>query len=171
MEKIGNWATTICVAAIMCTLIQLLAPKGKSARMLQLVIISFFLCVLILPLEKNMTLSLPKISTGDNDEFSLELEGTLQQQIQQQSELAVQTLCDRYLKNYDIQVQRVEVVMDNQQNSNIYISHVVLYLEKNDLSKTFTVCQLMEAQLGIPVKVEALPENTATKGGNYLWNR
>ena len=50
MEALRQWAFSLCAAAMVCALIELLLPGISTAKMVRLALSVFFLCVLIQPI-------------------------------------------------------------------------------------------------------------------------
>ena len=50
MEAIRQWAFSLCAAALVCAVIELLLPSVPLAKMVRLSLSVFFLCVLIQPI-------------------------------------------------------------------------------------------------------------------------
>ena len=110
------------------------------------------------PLLALRSLSLDDLPEVSADAAHTALSAQVEQQMKQQMEAAVASLCKRYLKNYDITVQKVAVHMDTSDDGSIYMSHVTLYLDKQNAAGAFTARQLMQQQLGVTVEVEIQDE-------------
>ena len=50
MNSVSQWAAGLCVAAVGCTALQMLAPKGGLGKLFRLIIAAFFLCCMASPL-------------------------------------------------------------------------------------------------------------------------
>lgn len=50
MDGIKGWAAALCVAAISCALMQMLAPKDGLGKIFKLMLGAFFLCCMAMPL-------------------------------------------------------------------------------------------------------------------------
>ena len=50
MDGIKGWAAALCVAAIGCALMQMLAPKDGLGKIFKLMLAAFFLCCMAMPL-------------------------------------------------------------------------------------------------------------------------
>lgn len=153
MESVRQWALALCIAAIACTIFQILAPKSGNGRLFRMMIAAFFLCCMLSPLRQWSDLPLPNIETEAFSSSESTLSAQVEEQLKQQAEATVASLCRRYLKNYDLTVEKVSVTTDTLENGDIYISCVTLYLDKQNASGAHTARQLMEQQLGIPVEV------------------
>lgn len=158
MGDIRQWAIALCAAAIGCTILKTLAPKGGTGRIMHIMIAAFFLCCMVSPLLSLRSLSLSDLPVTEYSQPDTALSERVEEQMIRQMEAAVSSLCERYLKNYDVSVEKVEVNTDTSQADGIYISHVTLYLDKQSYSKFFTVKQIMQQQLGVTVEVKALEE-------------
>lgn len=161
MGNLREWATALCMTAIACTILQMLAPKTTNSRWLQVMIAAVFLSCMLLPVQQWHSMSLPEMVVDPAGSSSTDLSDRLEERVIEQSNAAVAALCERYLKNYDITVKKVAVETDSSTEEGIYISCVVLYLDKPNAADSFTVKQLMEQQLGVPVKVVMSEEETA----------
>lgn len=158
MGDLKQWAIALCAAAIGCTILKTLAPKGGTGRLFHLMIAAFFLVCMAAPLLSLKSLSLSDLPLSEYEEPDSTLSERVEEQMIRQMEAAVSTLCDRYLKNYDVSVEKVAVHTDTSPDGSIYISHVTLYLDKQNVGKSLTVRQIMEQQLGVTVDVETLDD-------------
>lgn len=158
MGDIRQWAAALCAAAIGCTILKALAPKGGAGRLFHMMIAAFCLCCMVSPLLSLRSLSLsdlPDVSSASPDSA---LSQRVEEQMADQMEAAVMSLCQRYLKNYNVTVEKVAVHTDTSADGRIYISHVTLYLDKQNAAGAWTARQLMEQQLGVTVEVEIQDE-------------
>ena len=136
----------------------MMAPKTSNNRWLQVIIAGVFLSCMMIPIYDWQHLSLPSLSDNSSVITESHLSAQIEEQVINQTNAAIETLCRRYLKNYDITLQKVSVITDSSSDKGIYISCIELYLDKPNAADHFTVKQLMEQQLGIPIKVVALEE-------------
>ena len=72
MNSITQWAAGLCVAAVGCTALQMLAPKGGLGKLFRLLIAAFFLCCMVSPL-----LSLKDIRALSVDKLPEEVSASL----------------------------------------------------------------------------------------------
>ncbi len=158
MGDIKQWAIALCAAAIGCTILKSLAPKNGTGRLFHLMIAAFFLCCMAAPLLSLRSLSLSDLPAVDYEEPDSALSERVEEQMIRQMETTVKGLCDRFLKNYDVTVEKVTVHTDTSADGRIYISHVTLFLDKQNVGKSLTVRQIMEQQLGVTVDVETLDD-------------
>ena len=55
MSAIKSWSVTICVVSVICTIIEILFPKGKMEKIFKVVLGVFMLCSLLVPLKKTLS--------------------------------------------------------------------------------------------------------------------
>ena len=154
MGDIRHWAMALCAAAIGCTILKTLAPKGGTKRLFHMMIAAFFLCCMASPLLALRSISWSDLTVKEYAAPDTALSERVEEQMIRQIEATVLSLSRRYLKNYDITVEKVAVHTDTSADGRIYMTHVTLYLDKHSTAGTFTARQLMEQQLGVTVKVE-----------------
>jgi len=153
MSGITQWAAALCVAAIGCTALQILAPKKGMGNIFKLIIAAFFLYVMISPLLAGRS-----ILNLDFNDISSEISADaiqirVAEQFKNQVTSAVKAKMEQVFKNYGIVLTKVEVNMDIRESQSIYINNVVLYLDKQSRLKAIQAKQLAEEILGIEVTV------------------
>ena len=62
------------------------------------------------------------------------------------------------LKNYSIDLAKVAVKMDTGEDGGIYITKIILYLDKQNTANAIAAKQVMEQRLGVEVTVETLTD-------------
>ena len=158
MNEVVKWAAALCTAAVGCTALQMLAPKGGLGKLFKLITAAFFLLCLVSPLlsMKNLTsLSLDSLPSEVSGEV---LQERVQAQFEQQVNAALLETANNALKNYDIQAAKMSVLMDTGEDGGIYITKITLYLDKQNASQAIAAKQVMEQRLGTEIKVEILPD-------------
>lgn len=154
MDAVKSWATMLCVVAVGCALVQMLAPKDGMGKILKLIIAAFFLCCMVSPLLSIKSLSSLNLDLLP-DEISADLlQERVNEQLKQQMAAAVKKVADKSLKNYGITAEKVIVETDTSEEGGIYIRQVILYLNSQNIQKALTARQVMEQQLGVDVSVE-----------------
>lgn len=158
MDSVTSWAAALCAAAVGCTALQMLAPKGGLGRLFKLITAAFFICCLATPLLSMK--SILKLDTdGLPDEVSADvLKERVNEQFKEQVTAAMQKVAKETLANYGITPAKVEVTMDTDENGSIYISDITIYLDKQSRYKAITAKQVMEQRLGVEVTVTVLDE-------------
>ena len=154
MDGVKEWAAALCVAAIGCALLQMLAPKEGMGRLFRILIAAFFLCCLVTPL-----LSICKISSLTVDWLPDEVQSEMLQeevnnQLEEQINAALMRVAKEKLAAYDIQVEKIAAITDTSETGSIYIERVVLYLDEKNQANSITARQVMEQELGLTVDIK-----------------
>lgn len=158
MEGIKAWACVLCVVAVGCAMLQMLAPKDGLGRIFRLIIAAFFLCCMLAPLlslrdipQLNLDL-LPESVSADL------LQQRVNEQLTRQMNAALLQVANQTLNGYGIEVQKVEVNTDTSENGSIYIKQVILFLDKQNIGNAVAARQKMSERLGMDVIIQAAPE-------------
>ena len=156
MDEVTKWAAALCVAAVGCAAMQMLAPKGGLGRLFKLITVAFFLCCMVSPLL-SMKSILPLQMDGMPEEVSADvLQERVKAQFKDQVTAAMQKVAEQTLANYHIPLAKVEVGMDTKEDGSIYINSVTVYLDKQNSAKAIAAKQVMEQRLGVEVNVKIL---------------
>lgn len=156
MDAIKGWAAALCVVAVGCTLIQMLAPKDGMGRIFRILIGAFFLCCMVSPL-----LSLRKMTNLDLNLLPAEIQSSLledkvKEQLDRQISAAVEKIVNQAMENYNLNAEKVETITDTSEDGSIYMKQIILYLDKQSMAQSAAVRQALEQRLGIPIDVEAV---------------
>lgn len=156
MDAIKGWAAALCVVAVGCTLIQMLAPKDGMGRIFRILIGAFFLCCMVSPL-----LSLRKMTNLDLNLLPAEIQSSLledkvKEQLDRQISAAVEKIVNQAMENYNLKAEKVETITDTSEDGSIYMKQIILYLDKQSMAQSAAVRQALEQRLGIPIDVEAV---------------
>ncbi len=158
MDAVVKWASALCVAALACAALQILAPKKGMGRIFRLITAAFFLCCMASPMlsiYSNLNLNVDNVPSEVSADI---IQERVKQQFEQQVNAAMTSVAQQTLKNYDIKLSKIQVNMDTGEDGSIYISGVVLYLDKQDRSKAIAAKQIMEQRLDVEVTVLILQE-------------
>lgn len=151
MEGIKGWAAALCVVAVGCTLIQYLAPKGGMGRIFRMMIAAFFLCCLVSPLLSLKGLDQLPLDLLPEEVQADMLQEKVDEQLKKQVSAAVEGIVSTALDNYHLKAEKIETNTDTSEDGSIYMKQIILYLDKQSLSKAATVKQVLEQRLGAPV--------------------
>lgn len=153
MGDVKTWAVALCGAAVACAALQMLSPKGGMGKIFSMMMAAFFLCCMVSPL-----LSMKSLLTLDiDDRLSLpsgtELQQRMQEQLESQATASLYTVCTNAMKNYGVKIEKVELNMDTSEDGSIYISQVIIVLDKQNMKYAQTTQQILTQQLGVKVKI------------------
>lgn len=154
MDGIRAWSAALCLVALGCSAVRLLAPKNGTGKLLQLIITTLFICCLLMPLLKLRSFEALDIR-GLPDEVTAELlEDTVTQQLQRQIEDAVTALTEQRLAEQEIIAEQIAVQTDISAEGGIYIQHVTITVDKQTVPIAKTVGEVLAEQLNTTVTVE-----------------
>lgn len=154
MDGIRAWSAALCLVALGCSAVRLLAPKNGTGKLLQLIITTLFICCLLMPLLKARSFEALDIR-GLPDEVTAELlEDTVAQQLRRQIEDAVTTLTEQRLAEQEIIAEQIAVQTDISAEGGIYIQHVTITVDKQTVPIAKTVGEVLAKQLNTTVTVE-----------------
>ncbi len=154
MNGIRAWSAAVCMAALGCSAVRLLAPKAGSGKLFSLITASFFLCALALPLlnmsslpELEMDLLPPDVVTGL-------LEERVTEQLTEQVEAAAVTFVEEAMAARNITPKKVEVMTDTSESGGIYMKQITIYVDKQSVPIAAVVREVLEKSLETTVVVK-----------------
>ncbi len=154
MDGIQGWAAALCVAAIGCALMQMLAPKDGLGRIFKLMLGAFFLCCMVMPLLQMGSITGLDVGSLPSDVTNELLQERVDAQLRRQVETAVVQLAETALENRNVEAEKIAVTMDTSEDGGIYIQQVTIYLDKQNKPKALAVQQVLEQQLGVRVVLD-----------------
>lgn len=155
MNEIRAWSTAVCLAALGCAAVRLLAPKAGSGKLFSLITSSFFLCALVLPLLKIISVPNLDVEWLPSDIIAEQLDDRVTKQLTVQIEKAVSTVVEEAMAARNIEPKNVEVVTDISSSGGIYMKQITVYVDKQNVPIALTVREVLEQQLETTVVIEA----------------
>lgn len=154
MDSIKAWAAALCIAAIVCAVLQMLAPKEGTGKVFKLILSAFFLCCLIMPLLRAGSLTRLDISVLPGEVQAELLEDRVNQQLMRQVQATVEQLAETALDSSGVKAEKIEVKTDTSPEGSIYIQQVTITLDKQSKPKALAAREVLEKQLGVSVVIE-----------------
>ena len=148
MDNVKTWAFTVCVAALVCTAVQMLVPKTGTGKVFRMVMAAAFLLCMIGPLADGISLQFPQFD-GEINADTAELEDTLEQQLCRQIETAVRQCCEEE----GFSAEKVQAITDISSDGSIYMKQILIYTDKQDAQKALLVKRYLEQDTDITVEV------------------
>lgn len=149
------WAGALCMAAIACSMFQMLVPKEGIGRVMRLLTAAFFLCAILSPLLSLKSLMDLRLETLPREQQNDLLAERVADQLEQQLSQVILRECRKALEPYPFEVKKVETKVDRMEDGSIYISHIRVFLDKQQMGSRITVGKLLEQRLGREVEVVA----------------
>ena len=155
MSEIRAWSAAVCMAALGCSAVRLLAPKAGSGKLFSLITSSFFLCALALPLLNITSLPELKIDLLPSDVVTELLEERVTEQLTEQVEAAAVAFVEEAMTERQLCPKKVEVITDTSESGGIYMKQITIYVDKQSVPGTSLVREVVEKSLGTTVVVKA----------------
>ena len=154
MNEIRAWSAVVCMAALGCSAIRLLAPKAGSGKLFSLITTSFFLCALALPLMKITSLPDLNIDLVPQDIADGLLEERVTEQLTVQIEATAAEVVNEAMAARNITAKKVEVMTDTSDSGGIYMKQITIYVDKQSVPIAAVVREVLEKQLETTVVVK-----------------
>ncbi len=155
MDGLRAWSAAVCMAALGCAAVRLLAPKNATGKLFGLIASTFFLCCLLSPLLRVGSLSALHIDGLPAPVVSDLLENTVNEQLERQVKEAVITVAESALRERGITAEKIDVATDISDAGSIYIQHVTITVDKQNVPIAKAVGEVLEQQLRSAVEVQA----------------
>lgn len=157
MEALKQWAVTIIMTALSGAVIQILMPKGKTERMVNIILSLFFLCAILSPFitgtsqslwdELNDKIFIPEAELSDKQE---NLNETILKETEKETENAI----------YKLAVQEgfseinVNVNMDISGTNSISIDEIKISVPAAERNKAIEWISSLEKMFNVPVTLD-----------------
>lgn len=154
MSAIKSWSVTICVVSVICTIIEILFPKGKMEKIFKVVLGVFMLCSLLVPLKKtleNINFDAKKPENFIKDKGKLK--STTDDQIKITAQNKLKRTVEKILAAKNIKPEKINVIMDTNQESCISIKKIEVFLSRGDENKKDTIKSELEKNLELKIDV------------------
>lgn len=155
MNAVYQWATVVCLSAIVGAMIELITPIGRMEKMVRFVLGAFMICAMIAPFTSTaikITFDLPTEHTIQQENTAI-FQQELDRQILNVAADNIRALAVEELGKDQIVPQKIEVNMDTSDKENISITNVVVYLEEDQKENQRKARQALEEGLGLPVEI------------------
>lgn len=146
MTAISSWAIVICIAAVICGVLELLSPSSRMNGILRFVFGGFMLCAIIIPLsELDFDLStIPPIE----DIGSSTAEAANEQSVEY-LEKSIAELVEKKLAEIPAEAEEISVDMDIDADNCINMITVRLKISAKDLHLSNKIESKINDELGL----------------------
>lgn len=152
MTTLKEWSSIICIASIVCTMIELICPSGKMDRIVKFVLASFMICSIIFPFTK----TLPEISYNLKNKSHQSFDSSLKEKVSTQTldmcSKNIKGVVQAELDKLNIKAKKIDVTMDTDKFGSISIIKVDIYLKEKSSSSP-DVKKILEDKLGIKTEI------------------
>lgn len=154
MDGLQAWCSAVCLSALGCAALRLLAPKNSIGKVFSLLLCTFFLCCMVSPLLavrgrwKLDVDGLPDAVVSDL------LADTVNEQLQVQVRETVTAVVEEALRNRGVTAEEIAVITDISEEGGIYIQHITITVDKQTIPVAAVVREVLERQLQTTVEVK-----------------
>lgn len=157
METLKQWAVTIIMTALSGAVIQILMPKGKTERMMNIVLSLFFLCAILSPFITGSSQALwdefnNKILISDT-EFSDEQE-SLNKTVLEETEKETENIIYKLAAQEGFSGINVEVNMDISGTNSISIDEIKISVPAAERNKAIEWISSIEKTFNVTVTLD-----------------
>ncbi|MBQ6830985.1 MAG: hypothetical protein IJO59_07690 [Clostridia bacterium] len=159
MEFLRNWSGAVCFAAVGCSAIRLLVSEGKTGKIYQLLVVTFFICSMITPLLQ-VSVDLPlDVEWLPQEMVTEQLTEKVTEQLAEQVKERVTAITEECLSYREAKAEKIVVKTNVSKEGNIYIEQVVIVVDKKQVPRVLGVRDVLEEQLGTTVSIRVGGEN------------
>lgn len=160
MTSIKTYIFSICLAAIIASVVQMLLPSGSSSKVMKTLIAIFFLCVIIAPFSGTLKLENDLFVMNKPASFEMKtLSDAMYKQIEEAAAIKIKENINNSIMACNINNAKISIFMDTTASGRITISKVEIYLNKADMSRKTLVENVIKRQLGLDAYVEEVKNN------------
>ena len=154
MKDIQVWCSLVCLTALGCTAVRLLAPKDGVGKLFRLITVSFFLCCFISPLLKISSSTALAIDWMPPETVSELLDNRVTKQLKSQVEQAVEEVVIKAFSERNLLAQKIVVETDISDEGNIYIKQITVTVDKQNIPASAVVREVLAKQLKTTVTIK-----------------
>lgn len=146
MTAISSWAVVICIAAVICGVLELLAPSSRMNGILRFVFGGFMLCVVIVPLsEIDLDFSaVPPIEDISSSNIEVANEQSVEYVKKSMAELVKNKLSE-----ISVEAEEILIDMDIDEDNCINMIKVRLKISAKDLELSEKIRSKIADELGL----------------------
>ncbi len=149
----------MCFAAVGCSAIRLLVSEGKTGKIYQLLVVTFFICSMITPLLQ-VSVDLPlDVEWLPQEMVTEQLTEKVTEQLAEQVKERVTAITEECLSYREAKAEKIVVKTNVSKEGNIYIEQVVIVVDKKQVPRVLGVRDVLEEQLGTTVSIRVGGEN------------
>lgn len=154
MKDIRLWCSVVCLTALGCTAVRLLAPKDGVGKLFRLITVSFFLCCFISPLLHLSSSAALTIDWMPPETVSELLDNRVTKQLQTQVEQVVEEVVVNAFSERNLVTEKIVTETDISDNGNIYIKQITVTVDKQSVPASMVVREVLSKQFETTVTIK-----------------
>jgi len=154
MAALKAWGISLCFVAAACAVVEFLAPKNGTGRLLEMLCGVVLLFCMLSPLVR---VAWSEVLSWSPSQLQTEQSERLQEHLQQQLHAplgeAIAEAGAAALASYGLSAEKIEGVTDIDERVGIYIREIRVYLNPQQAVRRVAVKQILEQRFGVDVTV------------------
>ena len=159
MSEVIVWACSICAAAAVCLVCEMLMPKSKISVAVKFALGVFMVGVIILPLGGVIASLADELGSVSPDNISsISAEISLEEDAAKLAKDNITELVWEQLGEIGIEAEKIEIVTDSDKLSDINGIESVIYISNRDRGKVLTIKNQIKDSLGLDCRIVVIGE-------------
>lgn len=146
MTAISSWAVVICIAAVICGVLELLAPSSKMNGILRFVFGGFMLCAIIVPLSE---IDLDLSTVPQVEDVTSSMTDSANEQSVDYLKKSITELVEKNLSEIPVEAEEISIDMDIDEDNCINMITVRLKISAKDLYLSQKIENKISGELGL----------------------
>ncbi len=154
MNTIATVIMVICVVSIAGSLVSIVVPKDNIGRVLAAVLGVFIICSMIVPIKtavQNFSVNINVPTESEDLTASADEAFNRAVVIETQNKLESQAML--FLSQEGINVLEASISLESDKKGGIYIDNIIIYIQKEDETKTQIICEKIKEKFEITPSV------------------
>jgi hypothetical protein len=136
VNQINQWAFILCLAVVVCSILEMMSPGGKMQRIIHLVLGAFLLCTIIVPISaSDLKLDVDDKKYFQKDGNKLELKEEVENQTQKLACENLKVSINKMMEKENLETDEIEIFMDTEETGRISINKVCVVLKDKSSEK------------------------------------
>lgn len=154
MNTIAAVIMVICVVSIAGSLVSIVVPKDNTGRVLAAVLGVFIICSMIVPIKtavQNFSVNINVPTESEDLTASADEAFNKAVVIETQNKLESQAML--FLSQEGINALEASISLESDKKGGIYIDNIIIYIQKEDETKTQIICEKIKEKFEITPSV------------------
>lgn len=149
MNELSSWAVSVCTVAVICSLVEMLAPEGSLSKLLNFVLGLFLVVSVLLPFVKIIQNGELKLSKLEIQQQTPKFESDVDNLTIAYGKSAVEKIIESCLSQNDIPYQKISISMDSSTGNSIDIIKADVYVGAEYRNRFQEIQDIIKQSTGI----------------------
>lgn len=154
MNSIASVVAVICVSALGCSLVSVVAPQGMTRKVLNTVFGVFILCAMLVPVKEAITNFNVNISIApESENLTADGEQAYNKAVMIETKAGLENTLISYLNNKKYAVLDADIELASYEDGGIYISDICIYISKENENHTQKIINLTQEKFEVKPEI------------------